>query len=101
LLDDKALELYLEIVGDRPKKLDEKESDYKDDGEGMPCSACIHFWYSAVRKEAVCEIVRPENEDIEPHYTCKFFTKDGIILPKIGVNLESYLKPDEGTNGKN
>jgi hypothetical protein len=95
LVDEKALEIYLDVMADRPKKLSAEEADYKDAEDEHFCCSCIHWFNSPVRQESTCEIVRPENEDVPPNYTCKFWTHDGVELPKLGINLGEYLKADD------
>jgi len=83
---------YLRLLKDRPPKFHAKEVGYRQarSGEGRnwttsgepSCRTCRHFYVSKPAKRSVCEVVRPNlDASIDPDWTCKFHTRDGINYP--------------------
>ena len=79
---------YLDLIEDRPHKLDESESGYREArGEPHQCRNCIHLYLRQKDGYKVCEIVRPTKgtEEIQLQYTCQFQTQDGETFPLLNA----------------
>jgi len=73
---------YLRLLGDRPPKFHAAEAAYRASGSEPSCRTCRHFYVSKPAKRSVCEVVRPNlDASIDPDWTCKFHTRDGINYP--------------------
>ena len=73
---------YLKLIADRPPKFDARQVGYGPSKGGPSCSTCRHFFVSKVARRRVCEIFRPDHDSsVDPDYTCKFHTKDGVSFP--------------------
>lgn len=69
-------ELYERLLLDRPFKLNEEESNYREESDGWDvCSRCVHFFTREVDKFHTCEVVRPlDDSSIDGEFTCDFYT---------------------------
>jgi hypothetical protein len=99
----KPIDRYIEIVSDRPVKMDAKEAKYTQAAEGsfLRCAACLHYFRRAIDGFAVCEIFRDEESDREgvlPDWRCQFWTCDGDVFPLLERDEEGE-EPDEETIG--
>jgi hypothetical protein len=90
-----AEQLYHLIEGDRPLKLTAVQSGFKRDVGPGGCGECFRYcvFPAPARKEVqagACEITRPDdgNIGINAEDGCKFFTPDGIALPKLKPEQE-------------
>lgn len=87
------LELYREIINDRPKKLTESEVNYRESDSPVyakRCRRCLHFFERALDGFSVCELMRPDSdESVEPDHVCDFFTRDGEDFPLLGEHENS------------
>lgn len=77
-------ETYERLIDNRPFKLAPEEADYGPAKGEDQCQYCIHFFVRKVDGFTVCEIVRPDEDNVEaiiPNYKCMFFTHDGEEYP--------------------
>ena len=93
----KPIDRYLEIISDRPVKMDAKEVDYTlaPEGSVLRCNNCVHFFRRSIDGFSVCEIFRSEESDregVNPAGRCKFFTSDTQVFPLLP---EEESQPDE------
>jgi len=73
---------YEDVLADRPAKFIPKEVDYKESKSTERCGICFHFFRQAGgRQRTVCEVVRDDNQDINPLFVCRFFTVDAKTYP--------------------
>lgn len=75
---------YLRIIENRPFKLSPEEAGYEPADADYRCRDCMHFFTRRVDGFNVCEIVRPDDDEVEsiiPNYKCKFWTSDGEEHP--------------------
>jgi hypothetical protein len=68
-------ELYERLLLDRPFKLNEEESNYREADSDDKCGNCSHFFERVVDHFHTCEVVRKSDDSsIEADYTCDFWT---------------------------
>lgn len=87
-----TLDDYEQMLEDRPEKFEPEQVGFKQGGGtmGAGCGACVHFFKGTTR--TVCEIVRlPDEADIQPTDSCRFYTPDGTAHPL----LEEVRDSDE------
>jgi hypothetical protein len=80
------LDKYLEIISDRPYKLNAEEVKYEKAPEGsvLRCASCLHYFRRAIDGFAVCEIFRNEETDtngVKPDWRCVFWNIDADVYP--------------------
>jgi len=79
-----SLEDYEHLLEDRPRKFSPAEVGFQKDKTGLyPCLSCVHFYIGMAMEHNVCEIMRPEDEQIPWDFTCQFHTMDGKTFPKM------------------
>lgn len=67
-------ELYQRLMENRPFKLNEEESDYREADTEDRCGNCSHFFERVIDKFHTCEVVRKSDDgSIDADYVCKFW----------------------------
>ena len=74
-----TIEQYHELLKDRPEKFAAEQVGYRPTRGSMKCAGCFHFYIG--KEHNVCEIMRPEDEDVSPTWACWFWTEDGENFP--------------------
>ena len=77
----KTLEDYYNLIDDRPAKFTADEVGFRKAATTAMCASCIHWYRSAGGEHDVCEIMRPENEQVPYDWVCRFWTSDGEKFP--------------------
>lgn len=91
------LDTYLEVIADRPKKLNAQQVGYEraPNGSAFRCSGCLHYFRRAIDNFAVCEIFRDDETDrngVQPDWRCRFWTVDLDVYP---LQPEDEMPPSE------
>jgi hypothetical protein len=80
-----TFEQYQKLIEDRPEKFTPEEVHFRKATVYEPkCAGCLHWFFSPMRADSVCEIMRPDTGDSETvpsWFTCKFQTSDGKDFP--------------------
>lgn len=72
---------YDDLMNQEVSKFSEQDVDYRRSGEDEDCGNCIHFMVRNIDHLGVCEIVRPEEDGIDPDWVCDFWTSNGRDFP--------------------
>ena len=76
------LEVYEQIMSDRPYKLGSDDVGYRDGEDKYRCGTCIHFFRRVIDAFGVCELVRlADDEPIEASKVCTYWTDNGKDFP--------------------
>lgn len=65
-------EEYERLMADQPEKLTAAQAHYEEAPEGQHerCKNCVHSYTRNVNKVHVCELVRPDEDEINPEWYC-------------------------------
>jgi hypothetical protein len=77
-----SFEEYEQLLEDRPQKFTADQVNYREAEGEEKCRRCIHFFtQGGGERRNVCEVFRPDNEDVDPDFVCDFVTQDGKKYP--------------------
>jgi hypothetical protein len=76
------MEVYQQIIEDRPHKLSGEDVGYRKGEDKFICGRCLHFFERGVDGFGVCELVRlKDDEPIKDDKVCDYWTKNGEDFP--------------------
>ena len=74
-----TIEEYHRLLEDRPEKFTGDQVDYRPTRGQRRCAGCLHFYVG--QQHNVCEIMRPDDENVQPSWVCDFWTEDMEKFP--------------------